>query len=107
MNLHQVYPDGMIPQPGDLPTDLSHLIGSDIYYEARAFDFELRNPEAPVPEYYRDYGHKYLHEFKYETKENLSPEGQIWLEDALINLQLARSEEHTSELQSRPHIVCR
>jgi|SRR5690554_130334 len=89
MNLHQVYPDGMIPQPGDLPTDLSHLIGSDIYYEARAFDFELRNPEAPVPEYYRDYGHKYLHEFKYETKENLSPEGQIWLEDALINLQLA------------------
>jgi len=89
IDLNRIYPDGNIPQAGDKPTDLSHLIGTDFYYEARAIDFELRNPGETAPEYYREYGHKYLHEFKYETRENLSPEGQIWLDKALVNLQYA------------------
>jgi len=89
IDINQIYPDGNLPQAGDKPTDLSHLIGTDSYYEARAIDFELRNPGETAPEYYREYGHKYLHEFKYETKDNLSPQGQQWLGDALENLQLA------------------
>src|SRR3712207_8639842 len=39
-------------------------------------------------------------------KETDSPRGRIYLMDA-INQGEARSEEHTSELQSRQYLVCR
>lgn len=97
IDLHKLYPDGNIPKPGDSPTDFSHLIGKDEYYIARKVDFELRNPGKEAPSYYKEYGHKYLHEFKYETKENLTPEGKIWLDKALVNLQKAIETKLSSE----------
>src|SRR5690554_7415130 len=33
--------------------------------------------------------------------------GRILVWGAILGLAVARSEEHTSELQSRPHLVCR
>src|SRR5690554_7483993 len=33
--------------------------------------------------------------------------GKVHIEDIQDQVELARSEEHTSELQSRPHLVCR
>jgi RHS repeat-associated protein len=57
------------------------------YYIDRKKDFEGRNPGKPAPTYYKEYGDKYLHRFKYETKQTLSPQGQRWLDKALINLQ--------------------
>src|SRR5690625_6151887 len=39
------------------------------------------------------------------TLGRLNPEWRPWLD--LVDLALERSEEHTSELQSRGHLVCR
>src|SRR3989442_10441284 len=36
-----------------------------------------------------------------------APEGSVYQQARLFEDVLARSEEHTSELQSRPHLVCR
>src|SRR3989442_10392573 len=33
--------------------------------------------------------------------------GHAWVREPALCCQLIRSEEHTSELQSRPHLVCR
>src|SRR5690554_7131495 len=41
-----------------------------------------------------------------ETKEEMDSEIQIF-QNALDFSEIKRSEEHTSELQSRPHLVCR
>src|SRR3989442_11969080 len=40
-----------------------------------------------------------------DTSGNYHPHGEAVIYPALV--RLARSEEHTSELQSRPHLVCR
>jgi RHS repeat-associated protein len=59
----------------------------DNYYKDRLKDFKTRNPNRKAPEYYLNYGNKYLRRFKYETKQTLSKKGQKWLDKALINLQ--------------------
>src|SRR3989442_12788910 len=38
---------------------------------------------------------------------NFAPMGVEWGEEEIVIKPAGRSEEHTSELQSRPHLVCR
>lgn len=82
-----LYKGRPIPKKGDPPSDFSALLGSDEYYLARRRDFELRHPGENAPKYYEEYGNKYLHKFKYDTKYSLSSEGQKWLTQTLENLQ--------------------
>src|SRR5690554_7068038 len=54
-----------------------------------------------------------LIEEKYKTEDRLIKgcQSQVWLhaetKDGKMKFTADRSEEHTSELQSRPHLVCR
>jgi hypothetical protein len=57
------------------------------YYLDRKKDFEKRNPELKAPDYYLNYGNKYLRRFKFETRLILSKKGKSWLDKALLNLQ--------------------
>lgn len=68
------------------PASLETLKGSRDYYIERYKDFRRRNPEAEAPDYYLNYGVKYLDRFG-ELKPNLSPQGQEWLDKTRVNLQ--------------------
>jgi hypothetical protein len=72
-------------------------VGSIDYYVQRAQDFMKRNPGKPVPTYYLGYGNVYINKFEKETKPQLSPQGQQWLENALINLQQAIEDKLASK----------
>jgi RHS repeat-associated protein len=75
----------------------SSVLGTTDYYRFRDNDFNIRQTlmdtwytwQPSSPDYYLDYGDKYVHIFSDELYPKLSPEGQIWLEDALENLQNA------------------
>src|SRR3989442_10909269 len=47
--------------------------------------------------------HRHHHELAIERLDHLRP----FERHGVVGEQLVRSEEHTSELQSRPHLVCR
>ncbi|MDF2382584.1 hypothetical protein JMG10_13965 [Nostoc ellipsosporum NOK] len=83
--------------PMTLPAAFDKKTGSENYYLLRYFDFQQRRSESgewkvEPPSYYINYGHKYLLRFKNETREMLSPDGKRWLDQTLINLQLAVEE---------------
>jgi hypothetical protein len=50
-------------KPGVKPTWIKDELGKTEYYEIRAKDFEERNPGKKAPEYYREYGDKYVKRF--------------------------------------------
>ena len=52
----------------------------------RSKDFEERNPGKKAPDYYREYGDKYVKRFD-ELKPDLSEKGQEWLEKTKDLLQ--------------------
>ncbi len=68
-------------------------IGSLQYYVWRKKDFEKRNPGKRAPNYYADYGDKYIQRFTNETNKQLSAEGQAWLKVARKKLQIAMEDE--------------
>jgi len=74
--------------------------GHRTYYVDRHLDFVIRysnNPEPP--DYYIDYGDKYINRFSDETNPLLTPKGQEWLARARVNLQVAiESERDASPL---------
>ncbi|WP_447640673.1 MULTISPECIES: DUF6443 domain-containing protein [Chitinophagaceae] len=59
------------------------------YYKNRFDYFRQNNPEMKPPDYYMNYGDKYIRRFVNITKAQLSIEGQKWLYKALVNLQNA------------------
>lgn len=73
-------------KPGPTPTWIKDDLGKTEYYEKRARDFEERNPGKKAPDYYRDYGDKYVKRFD-TLKPELSKEGQKWQEKAKDLLQ--------------------
>jgi hypothetical protein len=54
-------------------------LGSLDYYEFRRRDFRRRNPGIEPPDYYQEFGHKYLNRFMEATYPNLTPQGQEFL----------------------------
>ncbi len=64
------------------------------YYIDRNLDFVVRYSNNPVPpDYYMDYGDKYITRFSDETNDLLTSQGQAWLGRARINLQVAIESE--------------
>ncbi len=76
-------------EPKTPPTPMYDKIGSMNYYKLRHADFVERNPGKSPPEYYLNYGDKYINRFTHVTRDKLSPQGKKWLDKALINLQRA------------------
>jgi len=75
-------------------------LGSVGYYAWRARDFKMQNPRRKAPDYYMNYGHKYISRFTNETNSKLSKQGQKWLIKARKNLQVAIEDK----LQKNPEI---
>ncbi|QRN93015.1 hypothetical protein JRI60_27820 [Archangium violaceum] len=69
--------------PREFPT------GTMDYYRKRHFDFVDRNPGAPPPPYYLQYGDKYVQRFAALGSNDLSPQGLVWRDRALKGLQKA------------------
>lgn len=64
-----------------------YILGSESYYSWRAEDFRSRFGHLQIPEYYLDYGDKYVQRFKNHTRPLLSEAGQCWLDRVLLALQ--------------------
>lgn len=85
----------------------SSILGTVSYYTWRENDFNVRQTlmdgffawQPSAPDYYLDYGDKYIKKFSNELRPKLSPEGQQWLDDALINLQKAIEEKLKSNIK--------
>lgn len=67
------------------------------YYRCRAEDFVTREPEREPPDYYLDYGDRYVRRFSEETRPLLSPAGQRWLDRVRRKLQEAIEELRDSD----------
>jgi hypothetical protein len=66
-------------KPGVHPTWMKKELGKTEYYEKRAQDFEERNPGKKAPDYYREYGDKYVKRLD-TLRPELSKKGQEWME---------------------------
>jgi RHS repeat-associated protein len=77
---------------GKNPTFFKDLIGSDLYYFARARDYQRRNNTNDIPTYYNQYGAKNMFRFKYITRNVFSmfsdDFAENWLDKTLKNLQV-------------------
>ncbi|MXN92343.1 hypothetical protein GR160_14030 [Flavobacterium sp. Sd200] len=82
--INLIDPDGMEPTP--FP---KALLGSVDYYKWRHRDFIKQNPGKKAPDYYLNYGNKYIQRFTNETNNQLSKQGKQWLKNARKNLQVA------------------
>ena len=67
------------------------------YYRCRADDFVTREPTRSAPDYYLDYGDRYVRRFSEETRPLLSPAGQRWLDRVRGELQEAMEEVRASD----------
>jgi hypothetical protein len=80
------------------------VMGTTNYYQWRNADFTLRadlaNNNKDAPDYYLNYGDKYVKRFTNELYPNLSKEGQAWLVRARLELQ----KEIESGLTAQPDI---
>lgn len=76
--------------PTSFPED---KLGATDYYLWRYQDFKKRYPNTDPPDYYLNYGHKYVLRFSKETITKLSTKGKIWVEQTRKNLQVAIEQE--------------
>lgn len=73
-------------------------LGNLDYYRFRLNDFTRRNPGSQPPDYYLNFGEKYLRRFRLEVRPNLTEQGQAFVDRVGVALQ-RRME---TELQSDP-----
>ncbi len=84
-------------QQNNRPTPLPQYVGTPYYYMYRYADFVTRNPNGPrPPDYYMNYGNKYMYRFVMQTRGTLSDEGKQWLDRTLKNLQQGIEDKLTS-----------
>lgn len=57
------------------------------YYKKRIDDFKRRNPGKEPPKYYQYYGDFYMNEFLNKTRNVLSTDGKLWVDETLLELQ--------------------
>lgn len=80
------------PTPSTNPDEPAAIeTGTLDYYEQRAQDYERRHPGEEAPDYYREYGDKYVNRFE-ELKDELSPAGDRFVDETRQNLQDALEE---------------
>ena len=80
------------------PKPFPDQLGSLDYYRFRNQDFVARNPNISSPDYYLNFGDKYLRRFRLEVRPNLTQQGQEFIDRVGVALQ-RRMEE---ELRSNP-----
>ena len=87
-----------------LPTPVpASIMGTIGYYRWRHQDFMQRHPDLTerdrnrIPDYYLDYGDKYITRFTRELYPKLSDKGQAWLVKARLNLQEAIEERRAAD----------
>ncbi len=85
------------PAQTGLPVDLSDEVGTLDFYRKRQDDFKQRNPDLDPPDYYMNYGDKYLRKFHDHTKPKLSEAGQKWLERTGVALQQAIEDKRAED----------
>jgi hypothetical protein len=71
--------------PTPAPT---HILGSVDYYEFRYQDFLNRFPDEIPPQYYMEYGDKYVKKFTDVLYNRLSDTGKLWMIKTRLELQL-------------------
>jgi hypothetical protein len=72
------------------PASLRSAIGTRGYYRKRNADFVARADAGETsPDYYLNYGDKYVNRFKTVLRPKLSSTGQAWLDCTLVALQTA------------------
>jgi RHS repeat-associated protein len=89
-------PDGNEP----VPAAPSYLIGTPAYYQWRFEDLVRRNGIKPQYHYYMNYGFKYAQRFQNETRGKLSPHGQKWVNEVMVNLQVAMENRLTDQIRA-------
>ena len=75
-------------------------VGELSYYADRHADFVSRYQDVPglqPPDYYLDYGNKYVSRFTHETYTRLTPEGQAWLVRVRQGLQVAIESQRAAD----------
>lgn len=81
------------------------VLGTTGYYHWRYDDFMKRHPglsepdSQHIPDYYLEYGAKYVIRFTEKLYPKLSDKGKAWLIAARLNLQLAMEEELKKNLR--------
>lgn len=89
---------GNFPVPTPAPDS---LYGTAAYYKWRETDFRVRcaisKNKSVIPDYYSNYGDKYVERFSLVIRNHLSQEGQHWLDETLILLQLGTEIELLSD----------
>lgn len=89
---------GNFPVPTPAPDS---LFGTTAYYKWRETDFRVRcaisKNKSVIPDYYSNYGDKYVERFSLVIRNHLSQEGQRWLDETLILLQLGTEIELRSD----------
>lgn len=96
---HVIQQTGRIQRkPGDsqleaeklnLPASLRSDIGKVDYYLLRLRDYNKRHIKPPAPEYYLNYGDKYVRRFTSVLKSQLSSKGQAWVDRTFMLLHQA------------------
>src|SRR5690606_32258536 len=76
------------PPVTNLPNLYPNVYGNIDYYTFRYNDFISRNPGKTPPDYYLNYGDKYIRRFTYETYDTLSDPGKQWFTEVRENLQV-------------------
>jgi len=80
------------PRPATNPDEPAAVeTGTLDYYEQRAQDYERRHPGEEAPDYYREYGDKYVNRFE-DLKDELSDAGDQFVDETRENLQEALEE---------------
>lgn len=79
-----------VTTPVRVAASLRSHIGEVDYYLLRRDDFRSRHPDGhSPPDYYLDYGDKYIRRFRNKLRPRLSRDGQAWLDCTLLALQAA------------------
>ena len=94
----QLFP-GSDRQARAFPTPYSDVFGKPSYYRFRNDDFIRRNPGKQPPDYYLQFGEKYITRFMNETSPNLTPQGQKFLNLVAIALQKKIEDKLSSDPQ--------
>ena len=91
--------ENQVRPPDPAPSD---ILGTPSYYFWRLENFKERNKENNIeaPDYYSSYGGKYAIRFFFNTSNNLSIKGLIWLVKTLRGLQVSIEDK----LQEEPDI---
>ncbi|MDJ0619878.1 MAG: S8 family serine peptidase [Calothrix sp. MO_192.B10] len=67
------------------------------YYQESYQYLQRRNPDLEPPDYYMEYGEKYINRFTNKTRPNLSEDGKQWLDRAKQKLQEAIENKRISD----------